>query len=324
MDKRAIGGIEVSGLCLGAMMFGTTVDEDTSFALLDTFFEAGGTFIDTANCYQFWAGDGQGHESEELLGRWLKSRGLSTGAGREQIVIATKAGARPDPERGDSWPANIEGLSARVVTSQVDVSLRRMGLDYVDLYYSHHEDRTVPLEETVGAFASVAESGKARALGVSNEPTWRIERARRIAASHAWPSYVCVQQRHTYLQPRPGAYDAFMPAASDELLDYVREEEDVTLVAYWSLMGGAYTGRADKRIDPMYDHPGASARLAALRSVADELGATPNQVVLAWMRASSPSILPLFSASSVTQLKESLGSTELTLTPDQMERLDRA
>ncbi|WP_026257885.1 aldo/keto reductase [Actinopolymorpha alba] len=324
MDKRAIGGIEVSGLCLGAMMFGTTVDEDTSFALLDAFLDAGGTFIDTANCYQFWDG-GQGHESEELLGRWLKSRGLNTGAGRDQVVIATKVGARPDPDRGDSWPANNEGLSARVVTSQIEVSLRRMGLEYVDLYYSHHEDRSVPVEETVGAFASVAESGKARALGVSNEPSWRIERARQIAASNAWPSYVCVQQRHTYLQPRPGGYDAFMPAASDELLDYVREDEDLTLIAYSPLMGGrAYSDRADKQIDPMFDHRGTPARLAALRAVADELGATKNQVVLAWMRASSPSVLPLFSASSLTQLKESIGSTELTLTPDQMERLDQA
>ena len=115
-----------------------------------------------------------------------------------------------------------------------------------------------------------------------------------------------------------------MPAASDELLDYVRHEDDLTMVAYSPLMGGAYTDRPDKRIDAMYDHPGTSARLAALRSVADELGATPNQVVLAWLLASTPSVLPLFSASSVVQLKESLASTELTLSPDQLDRLDRA
>ncbi|MGW0228109.1 aldo/keto reductase [Actinopolymorpha singaporensis] len=325
MQYRNVGGVDVSQLCLGAMMFGTRVDERTSFDILDRFVEAGGTFLDTANCYQFWEGDGQGHESEELLGRWLRSRGLASGEGRDRIVVATKVGARPitGPGRGD-FPENREGLSAEIIREQIEVSLRRLGLEHVDLYYSHHEDRSVPLEETVGAFGEIVQAGKARALGVSNEPAWRVERARQIASHKGLPSYTYVQQRHTYLQPKPGFHDEFMPILGEELLDYVRSEPELTLVAYSPLLSGAYSGRADRPIPLPYAHPGSAGRLAALEDVATELGATPNQVVLAWMLAGTPSILPLFSASSVVQLEESLGALELKLSEEQRARLDQA
>ncbi|MFD2082659.1 Predicted oxidoreductase [Actinopolymorpha cephalotaxi] len=325
MEYRNVSGLDVSQLCLGTMMFGTRVDERTSFDILDRFVDAGGTFLDTANCYQFWEGDGQGHESEELLGRWLHSRGLASGAGREKVVVATKVGARPitGPGRGD-FPENREGLSAEIIRGQIEVSLRRLGLDHVDLYYSHHEDRSVPLEETVRAFGEIVQAGKAKALGVSNEPAWRVERARQIATHTGLPSYTVVQQRHTYLQPKPGFHDEFMPVLGEELLDYVRSEPDLTLVAYSPLLSGAYSGRSDKPIPPPYAHPASAGRLAALKDVATELGATPNQVVLAWMLASTPSILPLFSASSVTQLEESLGALELKLSEEQLTRLDQS
>lgn len=325
MEYRNIHGLEVSQLCLGAMMFGTTVDEQTSFEILDRFVEAGGTFLDTANCYQFWAGDGQGHESEELLGRWLRSRGLASGAGRERVVVATKVGARPitGPGRGD-FPENREGLSAEIIREQIEVSLRRLGLDHVDLYYSHHEDRSVPMEETVGAFGEIVQAGKARSLGVSNEPAWRVERARRIASQTGVPSYTFVQQRHTFLQPKPGFHDEFMPILGEELLDYVRSEPELTLVAYSSLLGGAYSGRSDRPIPPPYAHAASAGRLAVLEQVATELGATPNQVVLAWMLAGSPSVLPLTSASSVSQLNESLGALDLKLSEEQLARLDQS
>lgn len=320
MEQRRIdaGRLEVSQLCLGTMMFGTTVPERTAFAILDRFVEAGGSFLDTANCYQFWTAGGTGEESELLLGRWLASRGH-----RDQLVIATKVGARPAGPAVE-WPANMEGLSAPVVAEQIDASLKRLGLDHVDLYYAHHEDRGVALEETVDAFASVVQAGKARALGVSNHPAWRVERARRIAAETGVPGYTCVQQRHSYLQMKPGADYGRMPPASDDLLDYVRSDPELTLLAYSPLLGGAYSGRPDRPIEPLYDHPGTTARLAVLHEVAREVGGTPNQVVLGWLMASAPSVLPLFSASSVEQLDEALAATELKLDADQLHRLSTA
>lgn len=298
------------------MMFGTLVDERTAFAILDRFVEAGGTFIDTANCYQFWEGDGTGEESELLLGRWLATREI-----RDEVVIATKVGARPAGAPED-WPANKEGLAPRVIHEQIEASLRRLGIDHVDLFYAHHEDRQVPLAETVGAFASVVEAGKARILGVSNHPAWRIAQARQLADIAGTPGFTVIQQRHTYLQPKPGIDHAPMPPASDELLDLVRATPELSLVAYSPLLAGAYTGRTDRPIPAAYEHAGTTARLAVLREVATELGATVNQVVLAWLMATSPPAIPLFGASSVSQLDEALAATELKLDPELLRRLD--
>ena len=323
MEYRNVGGLDVNQLCLGTMMFGTRVDEHTSFDILDRFVEAGGTFLDTANCYQFWEGTGRGTRARNC------SAGGCAAVASPRARAGTgswspRGGARPitGPGRGD-FPDNREGLSAGIIREQIEVSLRRLGLDHVDLYYSHHEDRSVPLEETVAAFGEIVQAGKARALGVSNEPAWRVERARQIAAHTGIPSYTWVQQRHTYLQPKPGFHDEFMPVLGAELLDYVRSEPDLTMVAYSPLLAGAYSGRSDRPIPPPYAHPASAYRLAALEQVATELGATPNQVVLAWMLAGTPSILPLFGASTIAQLEESLGALELKLSEEQLTRLDQ-
>ena len=149
---------EVSVLSLGAMHFGTATDEATSFALLDRYVQAGGTFIDTADNYAFWIGT-QGGESEELLGRWRRSRGVC-----DEIVIATKLGARPLAP-GTSFSDNAEGLSAKVIRESAERSRDRLGMSRLDLLYAHIEDPQVPLAETVEAFAALVADGAVGLLG---------------------------------------------------------------------------------------------------------------------------------------------------------------
>lgn len=313
MKRVRIGSLEVSALCLGTLPFGKYVDEETSFAILDRYVEAGGTFLDTANNYVFWDG-GTGDESEETIGRWLAARG-----NRDDLVVATKMGARPrTPGAGLE---DAEGLAGETVLSAAEGSLKRLGTDRIDLYYSHIEDRSVPLEDTLGAFASLVSRGVVREIGASNHATWRLERARAVSRREGWPLYTAVQQRYSYLLPRPGAKlpESGHVHMTEELFDYARAEGDVGLVAYSTLLSGAYR---DKPLGAAYDHPGNTRRLAVLGEVADETGATVNQVVLAWLLRKG--IVPLVGVSSVTQLEESLGGVALELDDEQVVRLDSA
>src|SRR5690606_9957612 len=150
-------------LVLGAMMFGITIDEPTSVRLLDRFVEAGGEWIDTADCYAFWASDsGYGGDSEALIGRWLAARpGM-----RDRVKLSTKFGA--EPRDADDWPASRTGLSRTAIRSQLEGSLERLGTDHVDLVWAHMEDRSVPIEETAEAMAELVSDGTARRLGTSN------------------------------------------------------------------------------------------------------------------------------------------------------------
>lgn len=322
MRYTTINGRTVSALCLGAMQFGSTTDAATSAALLDRFVEAGGTFVDTADCYQFWVEGGQGHESETFLGRWRRERGIT-----DEVVIATKLGAQPTVP-GAGLEAQ-EGLSAKAVATAAERSRERLGVDTLDLLYAHREDPRTPVEETIGAFAELVARGAVRELGMSNHRTWRLERARAAAEANGWPRPRVLQYRYSYLQPR---HDAALESSghmhvTPELLEFVRSEEAVgrehTLVAYTPLLTGAYT-RPDRPLEYAYDHPGTAARLAALDEVAAQTGATRNQVVLAWLMDHRPRVVPLVGVSSPAQLDEALEATDLTLTAEQHSRLTAA
>jgi aryl-alcohol dehydrogenase-like predicted oxidoreductase len=316
---------EVSVLALGTHLFGTVTSEATSFALLDRYAEAGGTFIDTADNYAFWVNGTQGGESEELLGRWRRSRGAG-----EQIVIATKVGARPLAP-GTSYTDNAEGLSAKVIRESSERSRDRLGVARLDLLYAHIDDPTVPPGETVEAFAALVAEGTVGLLGVSNHWAWQVERARSLAATAGLPGYEVLQYQHSYLRPRtdlPGSRspDGMPGMAGGDLLSYLRAEPQLATVAYSSLLRGGYV-RPDK-LDAAefaeYDHPGTPARLAALAEVAKDAGATVNQVVLAWLIGGQIPVIPVVGASSVAQLDESLAAADLELTTQQRARLDAA
>jgi aryl-alcohol dehydrogenase-like predicted oxidoreductase len=312
------GGLPVSALCLGALPFGTTVDETTAFEILDRFVEAGGTFIDTSNNYGCWVEGATGEESELVLGRWLADR-----KSRDQVVLATKVGARPSPERGAAWPGKREGLAARTVRTGIEGSLRRLGTDHVDLYYAHIIDPDTPPEETVSAFSALVTEGLTGMVGCSNHPLDQIRRARRVAADEGLAPYRVIQQRHTYLRPRPGADFGVQKHVTDSLLGYVADQPDMSLLGYSTLVGGAYT-RPNRPFPEQYDRPGNARRLAVLHEVASEIGATPNQVVLSWLLHGEPPVMPILGVSSADQLQECLAAADLNLDPHLRERLNKA
>lgn len=311
---------EVSVLALGAMLFGSRTDEETSFAVLDRYVEAGGTFIDTSDNYAYWVDGGQGGQSEELLGRWRRSRGIGG-----EVVIATKLGARPLAP-GTGYADNAEGLSAKVIRESAERSRERLGVEKLDLLYAHIEDLSVPLQETVEGFAGLVAEGTVGLLGVSNHATWRVERARALAAAAGLPGYEVLQYAHSHLRPRadvpdpPLFPDGSLGHAGADLLSYLRAEPGLTLVAYSPLLKGAYTH--PDRLPADFDHPGTASRLKVLAEVAKETGASVNQVVLAWQIGGDLPIVPLAGVSSVAQLEENLAAVDLELTPEQRARLD--
>lgn len=302
-------GVSVSALCLGAMHLGNRTDPQTSYGILDRYVAAGGSFLDTANNYAVWVPGCVGGESELFLGRWMRER-----RNRDRLFIATKVGFE--------YQGVERGLRAAQVVSECEKSLKRLGVDAIDLYYAHRDDRSTPLEETLAAMNRLVEAGKVRLIGASNFAAWRLEEAHSISLLNEVAGYCCVQQRYSYLRPRPGADFGHQTAVNEDLLDYVRTR-GLRLLAYSPLLSGSYS-RADRPIPQQYQGPDSQARMAALKAVALELGANPNQVVLAWLMCSEPAVIPLFGASSVGQLEENLGALELQLGPEQMARLNQA
>jgi aryl-alcohol dehydrogenase-like predicted oxidoreductase len=311
MKKVVLGksGIEVSALCLGTDLYGSKRDRATSFALLDFFHSAGGTFIDTANFYASWLEGFKGGESETTIGQWLKERGT-----RDKMVIASKLAF--------DYPGSPGGLSASEIERECEKSLRRLQTDRIDLYYSHRDDRATPLEETMAAFDRLVKAGKVRAIGASNLSIWRIAQSNLLSQLKGWAGYVAVEQRYTYLRPRYAADFGPQIFINDDLKDYARSH-GVTLVGYSVLLGGA-CARGASGLPPQFAGPDSDARLETLCAVAAELGTGVNQVILAWMRQSDPPVLPIIAGSRTEQLAENIAALDLKLTDDQMRRLDTA
>ena len=302
-------GVEVSCLCLGTLRFGTRNSYEQADELMDMYVEAGGSFIDTANCYDQWCDRGKGGESEVTIGRWLRDRGI-----REQLFIATKVGF--------GYGDVPDGLAASTIIAECENSLRRLGIDRIDLFYAHKDDPNTPLAETLSAFNQLIKDGKIRFFGASNYLAWRLADADAIAAQKGWSSFTCVEQRFTYLRPHSGADFGPQQIADRNLMTYC-DARGKTILPYTPLLRGAYV-RSDRPIPSPYLSSDTDARLAVLREVATELGATPNQVVLAWMMHRQPPLLPIFSARNPQQMEENLGALDLVLSAKQMERLSLA
>jgi aryl-alcohol dehydrogenase-like predicted oxidoreductase len=311
MKKLRLGnsGVEVSALCMGTDLIGTRIDRETSFKLFDVFREKGGTFIDTGNFYASWLPGFQGGESETTIGSWLKERGL-----RNEMAISTKLGF--------DYPGCAGGLSATEIERECEKSLRRLQTDWIDVYYAHRDDAETPVEETMEAFDRLMKAGKVRAIGASNLKVWRVAEANTVSQSHGWSQYSVVEQRHTYLRPRHGADFGPQICINEDLKSYSRCR-GITLIGYSILLQGAYT-REDRRLPLQYAGPDADARLEVLKGIADEAAATLNQVIIAWFRQSDPPVLPIIAGSRSEQLIENIAALDITLTDDQIERLDTA
>ena len=312
MERLKLGrsDVEVSALCLGTDVFGSRRDEETCFRLLDYFREQGGTFVDTSNLYAAWIPGCKGGESEAVIGRWLKARG-----GRDQMTIATKLGF--------AYSESPAGLSAAQIQRECERSLARLQTDRIDVYYSHGDDRNTPIAETMEAFHRLISAGKVRAIGASNLRGWRIAESNLLSELRGWNAYCAVQQRYTYLRPHHNArfgISVRQVSMNDDVRDFA-QFHGLALIAYSVLLGGAYT-RGLEKLPLQFAGPDANARFATLKAVAAEAGCTVNQAVLAWMRQSSPAVLPIIAASTVTQLDENINALKVKLSETQMKRLD--
>ena len=299
--RRQLGnsGLRIGAFALGGNVFGWTADESKSFEVLDAFVAAGLNFIDTADAYSAWVPGHKGGESEEMIGKWLASRGK-----RDKVLIATKLGVEVVP--GES------GLSKQYMVKAVERSLQRLNTDYIDLYQSHRDDPDTPIEETLEAYAELIKAGKVRAIGASNFTAERLAESLKVSAAKGLP-------RYESLQPWYNLYDR---AQFEESLAPLCKRENLGVISYFSLASGFLTGkyRSEKdlsgsargyRVKDMLNERGLRI-LGALDSVSRELGATPAQVSLAWLMARGVTA-PIASATSAKQLHELLGALDLKL-----------
>ncbi|NJC34610.1 aryl-alcohol dehydrogenase-like predicted oxidoreductase [Sphingomonas jejuensis] len=310
-EARRLGpsGLSIPPLVLGGNVFGWTADRETSFAVLDAFVDGGGRMIDTADVYSAWVDGHSGGESETIIGEWLRVSGK-----RDHVLIATKVGMLPG-EGGD-------GLAPERIAAACEASLKRLGVERIDLYYAHRDHDAVPQHDMLAAFDDLAHAGKIATLGLSNFSATRLtsaidvaERDGLIRPSVLQPEYNLISRAfERELQPLCVARDvAVLPyygLASGFLTGKYRSPEDAT---------GARGGKARAALEA-----GGLEVLAVMDEVAEETGATLAQIALAWLMAQPAVVAPIASATSVAQVGDLLGSLQVELTRSQIERLSAA
>jgi aryl-alcohol dehydrogenase-like predicted oxidoreductase len=314
MQSRTLGrsSLRVAPLCLGGNVFGWTANDAASFAVLDAMVSAGLNFIDTADVYSRWVPGHHGGESETIIGNWLKR-----GAKRADVVIATKVGMEMAPDR--------QGLSAAHIARSAEDSLRRLQTDYIDLYFSHRDDASVPTEETLGAYQKLIAQGKVRAIGASNFTAARLADALAVSRKSGLPRYEA-------LQPH---YNLYARADYEAALEPLCLQQQIGVVSYFALASGFLTGKyrtpADaaksargKGIVSTFFNERGFKILAALDDVARRYGASAATVALAWQIARPSITAPIASATTVTQLRELVAATELNLDHAALEQLNAA
>jgi aryl-alcohol dehydrogenase-like predicted oxidoreductase len=317
----------VSELCLGVMLMGTAIDKNVSFEILDHFIDAGGNFIDTANCYAWWIGKGEfiGGESENVLGQWMKERG-----NRNKIFLATKVGARlKDPyhirdSKGEpEWDrvrAEYEGLSRKVIIREVEDSLKRLQTDYIDLYYTHVYDNHTPIEETMEVLNILVKEGKVRYLGASNLTTRQLNQANQICMDKGLQPYAVLQQEYSYLHPVPGMDAGIISHADKDMFDYT-QESGMAFCAYSPLLKGIYANREKRRQYynwHLFDSDEAVRKLDLVEDLSRWLGITGNQLVLAWMLRHKPQIIPIIGFSKKEQYLDNMAACNTDLSEEIM------
>ncbi|MFE0626691.1 aldo/keto reductase [Streptomyces sp. NPDC058864] len=301
--------LDVFPLCLGGNVFGWTADEATSFEVLDAYAEAGGNFVDTADVYSAWVPGHTGGESETVIGSWLAKRGR-----RDDVVVATKAGSHP----------GFKGLKAATVRAAAEESLRRLGTDRIDLYYTHYDDPETPVEEIVTALDALVREGKVRQVAASNISPERLAASLEFAEREGLTKYVALQQHYNLVEREQ--YEGPLRG--------VVEAHGLASVPYFGLARGFLTGkyRPGVTVDSARAE-GAGAYLgsergprvlAALDEVAAAHGVEPASVALAWLRSRPTVVAPIASARTPGQLTALLASVDLELTAAELERLTEA
>lgn len=334
-------GLKVSALCLGCMTFGEKIDEASAYRILDHFAETGGNFFDTANNYA-----GPYGTSEEIVGGWLKARGL-----RHQRVIATKV--RFPTGEG----ANDVGLSRKHIMEAVEISLRRLQTDYIDVYQAHCWDFVTPVEETLRAFDDLITAGKVRYIGASNFASWHLMKALAVSEAHSWAWYICLQTQYNLLARSPeweilplcreegigvtiwsplaagwltGKYRRNgIPSPKTRIGDVVQTEEEwrrflqVDVTATIPHPPGVQNEEAFQVLLHAQETERRWRVIEAIQQIAHQRGKTPTQVALAWVRAQPGVTAPILGVRSLEQLAENLGCLGWQLSDEEMAQLNR-
>jgi aryl-alcohol dehydrogenase-like predicted oxidoreductase len=314
MNYQLLGrsGLRVSDLSLGTMTFGEdwgwgTAKEDAR-AIYDAFRAAGGNFIDTANLYT-------NGTSERFLGEFMAGH-------RGEVVLATKY-----TNTAPGTDANAGGNQRKNMVQAVEASLKRLGTDYIDLYWLHIWDQMTPAEEVMRAFDDLVRAGKVLYVGVSDAPAWVVAKSNTLAELRGWTRYVGLQIEYSLLER----------TVERELIPVARDQQ-MTVLAWSPLRGGLLTGKylpenaagADARLNTEMMKDFVTRDDAALQTVreaaavAKEMGATPAQVALAWLRHRPVPVIPIIGARKLSQLEDNIKSLEITFTPEQLRRLDES
>ena len=312
MQHRRLGrsDLSIAPLAFGGNVFGWSVDEKRSFELLDQFVDAGFNLIDTADVYSAWAPGNRGGESETIIGKWLKQSGK-----RDRVLVATKVA---------KWVEH-KGLAPLNIQQAVEGSLKRLQTDHIDLYQAHEDDASVPLHETLGAFARLIEQGKVRVIGASNYGADRFAEALDVSARHNLP-------RYESLQPE---YNLMVRGDYEKYLEPLVTKEQVGVINYYALASGFLSGKYRSETDlgksaaraaavRKFLNPRGMGVLAALDDVAKTHRATPSQVALAWLMARPSITAPIASATSAEQLNDLIGAARLQLSATEIAQLDAA
>jgi aryl-alcohol dehydrogenase-like predicted oxidoreductase len=309
MTKLGVTDLDVFPLCLGGNVFGWTADEGQSFEVLDRFAAAGGNFVDTADVYSAWVPGNSGGESETIIGRWMTTRG-----NRDRVVVATK-GSRLAP---------FEGLTTKAVHGAAEASLRRLGVDHIDLYYAHYDDEETPVEETVAAYDELVRAGKVRHVAASNMSAPRISESLAFADREGLARYVAIQPYYNLVER----------ARFEGDLSALAEREQLATVPYYALAMGFLTGKYRPGGSEV-DSPRAAGAgkyldergirvLGVLDEVSQAHDTTVAAVALAWLAAQPTVVAPIASARNTEQLDGLLPVGELVLTDAELTALGTA
>jgi aryl-alcohol dehydrogenase-like predicted oxidoreductase len=313
METRRLGQstLEVPPIAFGCNVFGWTVDEKTSFALLDAWLDAGFNFLDTADVYSRWHPGNSGGESETIIGNWMKARG-----NRDKVIVATKLGIEMGPGK--------KGLSHAYMQQAVEDSLRRLQTDRIDLYQSHRDDPDTPIEETLSAYADLIKQGKVREIGASNFSADRLGESLKISVEKGLP-------RYQSLQP---LYNLVERTEFEGPLEELCLKETIGVIPYYSLASGFLTGKYRSRDDvagrtrgprvEKYLNDHGFGVLKALDEVAKRYDAKPGQIALAWLIARPSITAPIASATTLDQVAELVEAAEIDLDADSIQKIDEA
>ena len=319
VSYRKLGntGLLVSPIALGTMQFGWSADEAASHAILSSYVDSGGNLIDTADCYSVWAPNNPGGISEQIIGRWLKATG-----NRDRVLVATKVRAAmgQDFSEGDDHPLQREGLSRRWILRACEDSLRRLQVDYIDLYQAHFIDPRTPIEETLSAFSDLVRKGYVRYIGCSNFSAWRLMQALWASDKHGYESFVSIQPEYSLVAP--------VRADFERELARVCSRYGIGVLPYSPLAGGFLTGkyRRNQALPSGVRVEGNKKRMSEqnfdivekLIEIAQRHDSTPTRVALAWLLAQPLVTATIIGANSTGQLADSMGASELVLSTEEI------